>query len=144
MAKVLGLSRATVRNWSGPNGEFAEYLSPAARPEKGAVREFTPDDIKVFWFISHCRQQGLGYGAIHAQLRQNEHLKQEVSLDFTAPEPPEKESNPAELRGLIKALEDERDWLRQELHRIRTELIAAERRAAEAETKLALLAKRQE
>lgn len=138
ISKALGLSRATIRNWSGANGEFAEYLSPTARPEKGTIREFSPEDVKIFWFISQCRQQGLGYEAIHARLRQNEHQEQEISLDFTTSESVEKEATTAELRGQTQALEEERDWLRQELNHLRTELIAAERRAAEAETKLAL------
>jgi DNA-binding transcriptional MerR regulator len=141
VAKLLDLSRATIRNWSGQNGEFAMYLSTKARPEKGEVREFTYEDLKVFWFISQCRQKGLGYPDIHTQLQQGNHLSLEMTLDLTPSDPEDDEETTAELRGLIRALEEERDWLREEVARTRAEVVAAERRAAEAETKMTLLGK---
>ncbi len=144
VARQLSLSKATIRNWSGPNGEFADYLSASATPDKGEVRKFTEPDLKVLWYVQTCRLRDIGYQEIHKQLKTGQHETVEMVLSPLPVDSNEDEPTAAELRGLIQALEEERDWLRTELTKTRTEQLAAERRAVEAETKLSLLSNRKE
>lgn len=138
MATLLGLSRATIRNWSGQAGEFAEYLSSKAKPNKGAIRQFNVKDLQVMGFISNLRQQNLSYEAIHTQLKQGRHLSFQVTQELPK-ESLVEQSSKEELKGQIRALEEERNWLRNELTKTVAALINAEQRAAQAETKLAMI-----
>lgn len=47
-AKIVDVSTQTIRDWSD---RYAEFLSPSARPEKGEIRDFTEDDIRVLLTI---------------------------------------------------------------------------------------------
>ena len=78
-ARAAGISASTVRLWAK---EYAEYLSPGARPGKGEQRLFAPDDIAIFKTIRAIRGSGGNTEQIVAALDNGERLE-------TPQEPPQ-------------------------------------------------------
>lgn len=56
VAEIVGVVAQTIRDWSD---EYWEYLSPGARPEKGAIRRYTEHDVRVFLTINRERDRRL-------------------------------------------------------------------------------------
>ena len=52
IARAAGISQSGVRLWSG---EYSDYLSPGATPDKGTQRLFNNDDLAVFKTIKAMR-----------------------------------------------------------------------------------------
>ncbi len=48
VSKRVGVSTETIRQWANT---YSEFLSPAATPEKGAIRDYTDDDVRVLLTI---------------------------------------------------------------------------------------------
>ena len=55
IARELGVSKMTVRNWTT---RYAEFLSPAASPQPGAQRAFTQRDRIVLSFVAGMVSEG--------------------------------------------------------------------------------------
>ena len=62
---VFGVSHQTIKNWAK---DFADYMSPTARPEKDHQRRFTEDDLRVFDLVKRLKQQGRVNEEIRAAL----------------------------------------------------------------------------
>lgn len=62
---VFGVSHQTIKNWAK---DFADYMSPTARPEKDHQRRFTDDDVRVFDLVKRLKQQGRVNEEIRAAL----------------------------------------------------------------------------
>ena len=71
-ARAAGISASTVRLWAK---EYAEYLSPGARPGKGEQRLFAPDDIAIFKTVRAIRESGGNTDQIIAALDAGERLE---------------------------------------------------------------------
>lgn len=65
MFTAFGVSHQTVKNWSR---DFADFMSPTARPEKDHQRRFTDDDVRVFDLVKRLKQQGRVNEEIRAAL----------------------------------------------------------------------------
>ena len=65
---LFRVSHTTIQNWCE---EFADYLSPAARPEKGRKRTFNDADLAVFALVNELGKGGAGmtFEDIHAMLQ---------------------------------------------------------------------------
>ena len=66
VCEAFDIFRQTVRIWTA---EFAEYLSPAATPEKGQQRNFSDEDMTVFALVFDVKQRGGTYETAHLQLK---------------------------------------------------------------------------
>jgi len=106
LARRLYVSDATVRHWTG---EFAEFLSPDAAPEKaGTAREFNESDQIIIATIAALRGNGDSYDEIRAKLRNGTRLEE-------VPPPPEHELvrpedgamvSPERFRAALRRLAD--------------------------------------
>ena len=146
IATMLNISRGTVRAWTA---EFAEYLSVDANPDKGEVRSFDDNDVRVFYYVWLRRGQHVGYSEILAELAQKKH--KDVDMPNLSEQPIGKlgeieqsgmissstlEKIAAQFEARIKALEDERSYLRGQLEKERAARLEAEKRVAYLEAKL--------
>lgn len=122
VATIYNITVETVRNWSI---EFAEYLSNLTRPGKNKNRLFNVSDLEVLSLVAQMKDQGRTYGDIHATLK--------IGQRGSAPDLP-----PEELQ-LIASTENELqlalqvELLQQMLTQTKADLLAAERRAGEAQ-----------
>lgn len=62
---VFQVSHQTIKNWCG---EFKDYLSPTATPQKKHRRMFTDEDLKVFDLVKQLKGEGKRYEDIKAAL----------------------------------------------------------------------------
>lgn len=81
-ADLTGASHQIIRVYTS---KFERFFSTEATPEKGAVRRFTPADLKLIAYIYQSTSQTIGYDAI-AEALQAGALE---SFDWTLPEPEE-------------------------------------------------------
>ena len=72
VARHIGASDSTVRNWSR---EFADYLSELANPAPGQPRQFTAADVATLATVAVMRQQLVGVEDIRAALDRGERLE---------------------------------------------------------------------
>lgn len=129
---LFGVARETVRTYAA---EFGAYLSPTASPEKGRMRQFTDDDLKVFALIVAMKGQGSVYEDIHIALQRGE--RGDLPLILPSPNgnlsPQEQQlavAN-ARIRDLEAALhrkEGVEEELRRQLTEAQQQLEAARRR----------------
>lgn len=143
IAEKLGVTPSTLRlNWTP---EFADHLSEGANPPKGKTRIFSQDDLSVLETVAVLRQQDRPYDDIRSQLADG------VRLEFERPpaatEAPQDGGNDtavvtrlaatvARFEGELNAVTGERDYLRERLESEAAARLAAEIRAARAETEL--------
>ena len=66
VAKIFKISHETVRTWSR---EFAEYLSPTARPGHNKQRLFSDEDMAVLALVSERKKKGVTFADIHLSLK---------------------------------------------------------------------------
>ncbi len=52
---VFNVSHQTIKNWSR---DYADFLSPTARPDQNRKRVFTEDDVRVFDLARRMKKQG--------------------------------------------------------------------------------------
>lgn len=52
---TFGVSHQTIKNWAK---DFADYMSPTARPEGNHQRRFTDEDVRVFDLVNRLKKQG--------------------------------------------------------------------------------------
>ena len=146
-AKTFDTTRSTIRNWTR---EFSDYLSPSANPPAGHERKFTDQDGQVFALVAAMRQNNASYEAIHAALSSGERGLWPPPGAITDDD--DDDDDPAtrvlvtqltvkmgQLEGQLQATHEERDHLRNQLEEAQTARLAAEIRAARAETELSTL-----
>ncbi len=63
---LFGVSHQSAKNWSD---EFAEYLSPTARPTPGHKRVFTSEDMRVFALVAENQKAKFRYEDAHRALK---------------------------------------------------------------------------
>lgn len=66
VAALFSRTKQTISVWSR---EFAEYLSPTARPPDNRKRRFTRDDLAVLSLVAELQDQGFTFTDIHAALK---------------------------------------------------------------------------
>lgn len=67
LAEWLGLAAVTVRQWS--QGEYRQYLSPAAQGGSGRTRNFTDIDQRVIAHVARLKANGMSRDELHAALK---------------------------------------------------------------------------
>ena len=63
---LFNVSHTTIKNWCA---EFADYLSPSARPEPGHQRQFMEDDLRVLALVAEMKNRAATFDDIHAALK---------------------------------------------------------------------------
>jgi DNA-binding transcriptional MerR regulator len=130
-----GIAESTVRLYCR---EYADFLSPSATPPRGEARRFTPEDVAVFKTVKTLRDQGLTSADILIALQKGERYEpdpDDLPSGKPQPEAPEQVTAAATMaldlvRGQIRSLENERDYLRRQLDAERAARIDAEKAAA--------------
>jgi len=140
LAEFLGVSDTTIRyNWSK---EFGEFLSEDATPPKGQERRFTPEDMSVFYTVAIKRRAGHDYDTIRESLKAGERIEPEASQ---RPAPAGDDGSQetavtvAAFSAALASYEARIDKLEDKLEEAQTARLAAEIRAAKAETELETL-----
>jgi DNA-binding transcriptional MerR regulator len=133
LAKLFGTSDQTVKNWAK---EFAEYLSPSAKPPAGQRRVFTFDDCRVFALVNDYHRRGFGYDAVHASLGAGQRGdfppdSGMVPSIATSPAFLALKNDRDDLRLLNKQLETERDEARGQVKLLKEQLDQREQRVSE-------------
>ena len=136
VAALLGVGPTTVREWGV---EFKENLSPTAVPDKGQVRNFTDEDLRVLALVAKMRAEQATYDGIREALDNG---------DRAMPPPPTEDAGPStalairyerelsRMSGQLVSVEAERDRVIQERDAEREKRIEAEKRASVAEARL--------
>lgn len=62
---TFGVSHQTIKNWAK---DFADFMSPTARPEGNHQRRFTDEDVRVFDLVNSMKKQGSVNEEIRAAL----------------------------------------------------------------------------
>ena len=136
IGKHLGVSDGTIRNWAA---EFAAYLSEGSQTDKpGEVRTFTQDDLAILETVAAFRRQNLTYAEIGQRLANGERLElngppidvkpgQETAVTIAA------------FQSTLQNYETRLDRYQARLESEQAARLAAEIRAARAETELEIL-----
>src|SRR5690606_4545368 len=150
VAKILGVSKSSIRTWSS---EFEQFLSGSATPESGETRQYQEGDVATLYVIQQLRDQGVSYEGIHQALREGAaenvvvpariwQLRQELPEGETITLPREFiERLFSHLDAQLEMLREERNQMRSELREMQAERLEAEKRAAAAEARAQLLEK---
>jgi DNA-binding transcriptional MerR regulator len=136
VADRVGVSDQTIRDWAG---RYKEYLSPGANPEKGAIREYTLEDVRVFATVKRESDRRLPVGEIKTILDGGK-LVEEVPEAPT----PDDETVPAtehalalqRINVLQRELERTRAAHERELERLVTRLDDSEGKREQTEQQL--------
>lgn len=76
LAALFEVHIETIRLWAV---EFAEYLSPTARPGSNRPRQFSQDDLGVLTLVSDMKRAGRAFVEIHATLKSGQRAEPTVS-----------------------------------------------------------------
>lgn len=148
LANRLGVSVSVLRKWEDL---FDTWLvTPKGVKGYGAAKHYDPQDVRVLALVHKMRQEGQTLEQIREGLSDRlATAADELTPDLpTLPDRPQEVSLQAyvELGGRLQATEGElkavlenRDYLRAQLRVLQDRLLDAERRAAAAEGKLDLL-----
>jgi DNA-binding transcriptional MerR regulator len=66
LATLFGVTIETIRLWTI---EFADYLSPTARPGTNKIRLYSQSDLEVMTLVAEFKVQNRTYTEIHATLK---------------------------------------------------------------------------
>lgn len=62
---ITGMSVSMIRNWSGEDGMFANYLSEQAAAPSGQERRYTASDLEILYTVARKRKiENVSYDAI--------------------------------------------------------------------------------
>ena len=67
VARRLGLSDVTIRNWTR---RYADTLSDSAAPAPGSPRTFTPRDVNILAYVAACAADGMTHAQIARRLQE--------------------------------------------------------------------------
>lgn len=142
LARRFGITRNSVRNYAV---EHEDFLSGGANPAKGKMRQFDDRDVRVLYYVVARRAEGASHEEIRAELKTGRWEQVVVPPDI---EPGSMEPKGELLSYLtdwltnhllqqvearISQLENERDYLREQLERERKRLEEAQKACLEAE-----------
>jgi DNA-binding transcriptional MerR regulator len=135
VARHIGTSATTVRNWSA---DYADFLSLTANPEPGTARAYTEEDVRVLATVATLRAQLANVEDIRAALDQGQRLEPmpPTEGDETA------ENDTASTTGQPNALTlyvNRVTSLETRVEDLTDRLIDAEKRAAAAQKELDIL-----
>ena len=137
VARSLGVTAPTIRNWSAV---YARFLSPQATPAPDEERQYDADDLAVLMTVKTLRGQRVKHPAIVQRLAAGERLEPP-----DAPPPPPRASSgriveqpPAPAGDVVRAL----TLYQGQVESLTERLIAAEIARTAAETELRLLRER--
>lgn len=65
IAKALGVTTNTIRNWTK---QYGDHLSPGAQPAAGQERNYDPHDLAVLRYVQGCVKEGLQHTEIALRL----------------------------------------------------------------------------
>lgn len=137
LARMLNVTPATIRRWSG---EFGKFLSDAATPPKGETRLYSDTDAAALALVGEMRRAGADLDTICDALAAGElgQLPNDTQQDDnnTLALVTQITARAASLEGELKATMQERDYLRQQVETAQAAAQDAEKRAIVAETKL--------
>ncbi len=85
IATIFKVSTQTAKIWAR---EFADYLSPTARPESGKRRLFTDDDVRIFALVREYTQGGFTFVDAHVALKAGQRGNVPSVPDDIIPTPP--------------------------------------------------------
>ena len=141
VARSLGVTAPTIRNWSAV---YARFLSPQATPAPDEERQYDGDDLAVLSTVAVLRGQREKHRAIEERLAAGERLEPP-----DAPPPPPRapsgrivEQPPAPAGDAVRAFESALTVYQGQVTELTNRLIAAEVGRAAAETELRLLRER--
>ena len=141
VARSLGVTAPTIRNWSAVYGRF---LSPQATPAPDEERQYDGDDLAVLSTVAVLRGQREKHRAIEERLAGGERLEPP-----DAPPPPPRaasgrivEQPPAPAGDAIRAFQSALEAYQGQVESLTERLIAAEIARTAAETELRLLRER--
>jgi DNA-binding transcriptional MerR regulator len=122
VARVLDVPKPTVRNWTR---EFSQALSDYAKPDRGNVRRYTPDDVRALAYIRRARLDDRSVPTIHEDLALAKHREAELpDLRSVLTKPVRRRRIAARSLSsdqLETALQVLRDDHRRELERLKAE-----------------------
>ena len=126
IAKLLGVSRETVRQWVL---EFGDHMSDGANPPPGQYRKFSEDDVRICAYIAKARDIGQDTEQIHADLRSGSRAEPSADVKtITARKSPEYSA----LKRQIEAIEQQLLDARQETAKRDAQIELLERQLAES------------
>ena len=142
LAARLGVSPATIRNWSGV---FSEFLSANASPPKGHAREYTQDDLQTLAAVAHYKKtERLTYDQIKTNLTSGTYGVNIPIPDAPPPETPETALVPIELvQALYVQIARLEDRLLEREQDLQTQLQEAQRERGRLEGRLQELQSKQ-
>lgn len=112
VARIVDVSPQTIRLWSD---RYAEFLSPSAKPERGEIRDFTEDDVRVLLTIKRESDRRLTFEELVEILKSGDRVEE-------IPDPVEVEedvpvSEHAMALAKITALQRELNTIREQHNR---------------------------
>lgn len=120
VAKVFGIDRKTVSNWTDMP-QFKAYFTPEAQAINRTQREYTEPDILVLNTIRVLRQKGLDWDEIAAALAADERERElppsAMLVETTAPIA--QYGRIVELQTALEAAEEQIEELQEEIERLR-------------------------
>ncbi|MCL5960375.1 MAG: helix-turn-helix domain-containing protein [Chloroflexi bacterium] len=143
VARVLGAPKPTIRNWTR---EFGQAFSDYAKPDRGSVRRYTPEDVRVLAYIRRARHDERSLPTIHEDLTLRKHRDMELP-DLAAAEV----KSARRKRGSRTAMSSDQADLalsimqgqhRQEVERLKEENHALQRRIETMQVELNQLRER--
>jgi len=137
LARMLGVTVNTVRNWAGI---YKTYLTPSATPRKGKARHFSKHDQRVLYTVATFRNSNMTEDEIKKRLDE----LQENNWDDLPQLPPEFAEIPAGELQIISTEERARELaqvqvLQGEMARLQTALERAETRVEQLEHEISEL-----
>ena len=139
VTSFLQVSDTTLR--TGWGVEFADYLSPSANPPKGEERRYTEDDLATLYTVATMRMAGQDYETIKMALGQGQRIEPPPSdrAMLAAAGGDETAVMISTFQTALASYENRIDKLEDRLEEAQAARLAAEIRAARAETELSPL-----
>ncbi len=148
LAETFNTSDATIRNWTD---RFAEFLSEKTRPAgEGSPRAYTEEDTRVLATVALMRQQNKRYNDIEEFLADGQRLEwptpigEEAAQEAARAATQETAVIVATFQTALATYENRLDKAQQRLEEEQAARLAAEIRAARAETELEILKQQRE
>lgn len=148
LAETFRTSDATIRNWTD---RFAAFLSDKTRPAgEGSPRAYTKEDTDVLATVALMRQQNKRYDDIEEFLADGQRLEWPTPIGEEAAQEAARQANQetavivATFQTALATYENRLDKIQQRLEDEQAARMAAEIRAARAETELDILKQQKE
>ena len=133
IAKQLGVTTNTVRNWCK---RYAEHLSYSANPPGGGERLFNTQDVNVLTYIQSAMNEGMNHHEIAVRLGEKEFSSNEVEIivptpgtSLTAPpeQPQDAPNGPTMLPAVLQTIDSRFQAIERRIEAQAIEAMAAQR-----------------